>query len=196
MWQRKKHGLIQTLRYDDDADPETYYKSKIVALIKKYGEVTYSIIQKEIPGAYDYLKRNHQNWLREHLTKKGETAEQCIYTEYAMKKIKEVVPHIIANPPKRLITYGYIESLTGLKHEYLRSSKPRIRACLEGVVETREDWFRRRMKAAYFSKSVKDRPFTTFTLCRAASINWDTFVKYRELFEKILNELNANIYTP
>ena len=60
MVQKKKLGLLRTPRYDIELGPEEYYKSKIIALIEEYGEVTYSLLQEKVPGAYDYLGDHHK----------------------------------------------------------------------------------------------------------------------------------------
>ena len=189
--QRKKHGLTRPSRYDPEFDYETHYKSQVVALIEEYGEVTSSILKKGNLRAYDYLLRNHKDWLRKHLTLRSETTERRMYMEYAKEKIKEAIPHIVAQPPKRLISYGYIEYLTGITREYIRS-RPQIRACVEGIVETRADWFQRRIKDTYFSKPVENRPFSVYSVCRAAGICSKTIAKYRELLEEVVRALNEN----
>jgi len=190
--QMKKRGLqLRPRPYSVELGSEMYYKSRIVAFLEDHGEVTTTLVRKEIPQAYDYLNRFHKDWLREHLTSKWETKEQHMLLECSKEKVKAAIAHIKANPPKRLISYGYIGELSGLPRDYLRLN-PRIRVCVEGVVEGREDWFRRRIKATYFSKPTEDRPFAVFAICRAAGICSKTIVKYRELFEEVVNELNAN----
>jgi len=192
MLQKKKLELLRPPRYDIEVGPEAYYKSKVVSLIEEHGEVTYSLLQEEVPGAYDYLGDHHKEWLRERLTSRWETAERRVYAEYAQKKVQQAIAHIVENPPDRQISYGYIAEITGLTRDNLRSNQ-RIRAYVDGIVENREDWYRRRITAVYYNKPVEGRPYTAIEICRAASIEMKTYAKYRELFEEVVNELNANI---
>ncbi|MDR2648748.1 MAG: TnsD family transposase, partial [Clostridiales bacterium] len=191
MLQKKKLGLLRTPQYDIELGPEEYYKSKVVSLIEEYGEVTYSLLQEKAPGAYDYLCDHHKEWLNDHLTLRWETAERRMYAECAQKKVQQAIAHITANPPDRQISYGYIAEVTGLTRDNLRSNQ-RIRACVDVIVENREDWYWRRMTTIYRSKPIEGRPYTAVEICRAASIEMKTYKKYRELFEEVVNELNAN----
>ena len=190
MLQKKKLDLMRTPKYDIEMGPEAYYKSRVVALIEEYGEVTYSLLFKKIPGAYDYLENYHKEWLREHLTLRWETAERRVFVDYAQKKIQQAIAEIVANPPERQISYGYLAKITGLTRDNLRSLS-RLHACVEGFVESREDWYRRRITTAYRSEPIKSRPYTTIEICYAASIEMKTYEKYREFFEEVVNELNG-----
>jgi hypothetical protein len=189
--QKKKLGVLRTPRHDIEQGPEAYYKSQIIALIGEYGEVTYSFLQQKIPGAYDYLSKHHKEWLSKHLTLRWETAERCVYVEYMEKKVRDAIAHITANPPKKQISYGYIAEVAGLTRDNLRSNA-RIRACVEGFVESRKDWHCRRITEAYRSKPIESRPYTAIEICRAASMEMKTYEKYRALFEELVRELNEN----
>jgi hypothetical protein len=187
--QKKKLGLLRTPRHDVEQGPEAYYKSKIAALIEECGEVTYSLLQEKVPGAYEYLKKHHKEWLHKHLTLRWETAERRLHVEYMEKKAREAISYITKNPPERQITYGYIAEVAGLKR-YNLYSNVRIRACVEGFIESRENWYRRRITMVYQSKPIDDRPYTAVEICRAASIEMKTYAKYCELFEREAEELN------
>jgi len=190
MLQKKKLDLLRTPRYDVEMGSEAYYKAKVVSLIEEYGEVTYSFLQEKAPGAYDYFENHHKEWLREHLTLRWETAERRVFVDYAQKKIQQAIAEIVANPPERQISYGYIANITGLTRDNLRSHS-RLYACVEGFVESREDWYRRHITTVYRSKSIEGRPYTAVEICRAASIEMKTYEKYRELFEEVVKELNG-----
>jgi len=191
MLQKKKLGLLRPPRYDTDVEPEVYYKSNVTALVEEYGKVTYTFLQEKIPGAYDYLRRNHKEWLRERMATRWETREYCNFVEYSQKKVHEAIKHIKANPPKKQISYGYIAEVAGLTRDILRSN-PRIHDCVEGIVESRRDWLVRRFIAAYYSKTAEGRPYTAIEICRVASMEMKTYQKYRDLFEEVVRELNES----
>ena len=125
------------------------------------------------------------------MTSRWKTAERSAYVEYAQEKLQLAIAYIAKYPPDRQISYGYIAEIMGLTRDNLRSNQ-RIRACVDGIVENREDWYRRRIMTAYHKKPVEDRPYTAVEICRAASIEMKTHKKYRELFEEVVNQLNEN----
>ena len=190
MLQKKKLGLLRTLPYDAEYGPEAYYKAKVVALIEDYGEVTFSLMQDKAPGAYDYLRKFHNKWLREHQTLRHETTRERARTEYVHKKAQNAVEKIASCIPERQISYGYIAKVAGLTRNSLRSNS-QVRACVEDIVESRKDWHLRRIKAAYLSLPFKGRPYAVVDVCRVASISMKTYVKYHEQFEEVVKDLNA-----
>jgi len=190
MLQKKKLGLLRLPRYDVDLGPEASYKSKVIALIEEYGEVTLSLLQEKAPGVYDYLRKRHKKWLIDHLTLERESAWEHARIEYMQKKVQKAVEHITLNLPKRQISLGYIAEIAGVKRDSLRLN-PQVYACVKGIVESRKDWHLRRLKAAYFSLPVEGRPYTGIYLCRVAAMEKKTYAKYRELFEETMNELNV-----
>jgi len=166
-------------------------KARIIELCEVYGKATYTLLQEKVPGAYDYLGDHHAEWLCERMTTVWETGERLEFVKYAQKKVEEATAYISVNPPKRQISYGYIAEIAGLTRDNLRSNS-RIHACVEGFVESREDWHCRRITEAYHSKPIEDRPYTAIEICRAASMEKKTYEKYRELFEEVVRELNEN----
>ena len=190
MLQKKKMGLLRSPRYDVDIGPEAYYKSRVIALIEEYGEVTFSLLQEKAPGAHDYLRRRHKKWLSEHLTFLSETAQERARTVDMLKKAQKAIKQITLNLPERQISLGYIAEVAGLARDNLRSNQ-QIRACVESIVERRVDWHRRRIKATYLSLPIEGRPYTAVEVCRAASMEMKTYTKYREQFEEVVNKLNT-----
>lgn len=92
------------------------------------------------------------------------------------------------------------EMLYCVKHEVrlvdspvlLKSTKynPHLSELTNGVVESKVDWCKRRVIAAYYSKPIESRPYSASEICRAASIDWITFNRRQELFEEIVSNLN------
>ena len=189
MLQKKKMGLLRSPRYNVELGPEAYYKSMVIALIEEYGEVTYSLMQEKAPGAYDYLRKRHRQWLQENLTLERETSRERARIISMQKKVQKAVEQITLNPPDRQISFGYIAEVAGLTRDNLRSNL-QVRACIDGIVESREDWYRRRIKVAYLSLPIEGRPYTVVEVSRAVSMEMKTFVKYRKQFEEVVGELN------
>ena len=189
MLQKKKMGLLRSPRYNAELGPEAYYKSRVISLIEEYGEVTFSLMQEKAPGVYDYLRKRHKKWLNEHLTLERETARERARTESMRKKVQKAIEQITLNLPERQISFGYIAEVAGLTRDNLRSNL-QVRACIDGIVESREDWHRRRIKVAYLRLPIEGRPYSTVEVCRAASMEMKTLAKYREQFEEVVRKLN------
>jgi hypothetical protein len=194
MLMKKKMGLVRTPLYDVDLGPEAYFKAKVVALIKEYGEVTFSLMQAKAPRAHKYLSDYHRDWLREHMTPHFETADWRMYLASTREKIHEAIVHITANPPDKQISYKYIAKTAGLTRSNLISNK-QIHACVEGFAESREGWQRRRFITAYRDMPAEGRPYTAIEVCRTISMVTKTYEKYHELFEEVVNELNNEVKT-
>jgi hypothetical protein len=192
MLQKKKLGILEAPLYDTQMGPEKYYKAQVAALCEKYGEVTISLLEEKVPGAYSYLGDHDYEWLRSRIVFENETKFYLARKEMLLKKVREAVEYIRkANDPRRQITYGYIAKIAGLKRDELRGNT-HLRNYLDGIIESKKDWHKRRIIAAYHSKPIDNRPFTAFEICKAASIGLETYIKYREFFEDVVRGLNGH----
>ena len=190
MLQKKKFGLLESPLYDTKIGPEKYYKSKVTELCEKYREVTIALLQEKVPGAYSYLGDHCYEWLRSRIVFENEKISYLARKEMMLKKVREAVEYIRkVNNPKRQITYGYIAEISGFKRDDLRE-KSYIRAYLNGIIESKKDWYKRRIILVYHSNPNTEKPFTAFELCRMASIELKTYIKYQEFFEEVVNGLH------
>jgi hypothetical protein len=191
--QKKKLGLLRPQRYDTTLGPEAYYKGKVMELYKQYGELTFTLLQEKLPGAYDYLGDNHPEWFREYLVNQWDTLPYRQKREELLAKAKRAVEQITKEEahPKRQISYSYIADVAGVTRDELRSNK-HIRSYLIDIIESKESWYRRRIIYAYQNLPIESRDLTAFQICRKALIGEETFKKYREFFGEVVNELKAN----
>lgn len=189
MLQKKKQGLLESALYDTKMGPEKYYKDKVAELCKEYDEVTIALLQKKVPGAYSYLGDHHKEWLRSRIVFENERGYCRERKKVMLKKVREAVEHIMnANNPKRQITFGYIAKIAGLKREELRCNS-HLYDYLVDIIESKEDWYRRRIFLAYHSLPIKDSCFSAASLCRAASITRETYRKYQNFIDNVITEL-------
>ena len=190
MLQKKKLGLLEVPLYDNKIGPEKYYKSKVAELCEKYDEVTIALLQEKVPGAYSYLGDHDYEWMRNRIVFENEKISYLDRKQMMLKKLRDAVEQIMmANDPKRQRTYGYIAKIAGLKRDELRSNT-HLRNYLDGIIESKEDWHKRRIILAYHSKPKTEKPFGAIEICRAASIESKTYIKYQKFFEEVVNELN------
>ena len=191
MLQKKKLGLLESPLYDTKVGPEKYYKRKVIELCEKYREVTIALLQEKVPGAYSYLGDHDYEWLRSRIVFENEKLSYLARKEMMLKKVREAVEYIRnLNNPKRQITFGYIAKIAGLKRDELRANT-HLRNYLDGIIESKEDWHKRRITLVYHSVPKAENPFTVFELCRMAAIELKTYIKYQEFFEEVVTELNG-----
>ena len=192
MLQKKKLGLLESPLYDTKMGPEKYYKSKIIELCEKYDELTISLLQEKVPGAYSYLGDHDYEWLRSRIVFETEKLSYLARKEMMLKKVREAVEYIRnVNNPKRQITFGYVAKIAGLKRDELRANT-HLRNYLNGIIESKEDWYKRRITLVYHNIPNAEKSFTAIELCRMAAIELKTYIKYQEFFEEVYRKLNSN----
>ena len=190
--QKKKRGLIEAAFYDKEMGPEKYYKLKVSELCEQYDEVTRSMLEKYVPGAYSYLVRFHKEWLRSHMVYQRERKHRREYEEQLLDKIRKIIDKFETEGyPNRQMTYSYIAGLIGTTRDSLRRRNA-PRDLLENVVESREDWIRRRVTVAYHQRSTSNTPLLFSDAKCELSICDATYTKYRKLIEQVIEELNKD----
>jgi hypothetical protein len=147
MLQKKKRGLLESAFYDMEMGPEKYYKARVNELCDEYDEVTITLLQEKVPGAYSYLGDYHKDWLRTRIVFENERKHRREREEDLLIRIREIID-IFAKEgyPKRQLSYGYIAELTGATRDELRCKRnpqSALRTLLDSVIETRADWKRR-----------------------------------------------------
>jgi len=103
--------------------------------------------------------------------------------------LRKTIARILDDPPQQQLSRKYISRESGISRDILEGT-PYLSKIIDGVAESKEGWFERRLIAAYRSKPIEGRPYSTWAIYRTASIDWTTYCRYRELFEKIVNNLN------
>jgi hypothetical protein len=186
--QKKKRGLLEPALYDTEQGPEVYYKNKVAALCAEYDEVTISLLQEKVPGAYSYLGDHDSDWLRRHIVFENERKHIRKQEELLLRKVQEAVAHIINEGyPNRQVTYGYIASLVGsTTRDKLRYREP-IRSLLDNIIESKADWLRRRALDVCADKIASAKPITTKTIRRELNLHPGTFAQYEELLQEVID---------
>jgi hypothetical protein len=107
-------------------------------------------------------------------------------------QVRNAIEKVLADPPlQHQISRNYIAQVAGLSRDILKEDHY-LSELTNIVVESKLDWLKRRLTAAYHSKPMEGRPYSTFNICRAASIDHTTYKKHRGLFEDMVNKLNAD----
>lgn|GEM_PF-6920711 len=188
-YRKKKHGLVKPMPYDSQLDAAEYYKTQILELCKKHGEVSLASLREQIPNAYSYLVRHDHEWLRKHIVyKKDHDHEHDLrllsIVQNAVDKIKT------DGDSERRITIGYIAEIAEIKSDSLKclQRKPNTQAFIESVIECEEDWIRRRIISVFQNMVADGVPFFTTTLKHYMRAHPYTYLKYQELIDGVIKE--------
>jgi len=122
-------------------------------------------------------------WREERAAKVGDC---CSKRE---KQIRSAIKQILSNPPQEQISRNYIAKVANLYPDVF-DNNPYLVEITNDVVESKEQWFTRRLITAYRSKPIEGRPYSTFAICHAASIDSTTYKRHRDIFREIVNNLN------
>lgn len=192
--QKKNLGLLRPPRYDMPLGHESFYKNKVIELHGKHDELTVALLEKEVPGAYDYLFKNHLEWLRKYVVHYLDTKFYRQKRESLPEKVRIAVEQIKKDEevcPQRRISYNYIADVAGVKREEFRRNKS-VRSYLDGIVETKESWYKRRITYVYQNLPAERKSLSVFQICCKASISDKPYKKYRKFLTEVVNELKAN----
>jgi hypothetical protein len=140
-------------------------------------------VNTELQAFLSEIVEHRGVWREERAAKTGDC---CSKRE---KQIRNAIEQILSNPPKEQISRNYIAKVANLYPDVF-DDNPYLVEITNDVVESKEEWFTRRLIAAYRGKPIEGRPYSTFAICRAASIDSSTYKRHRELFREIVNNLN------
>jgi len=171
MLQKKKRGLLRQFHYGGKLSPIDFYKSRIEEVYSKFDELTITLLNEKVPGAYEYLLEHDREWLRDHIVFKNQLKNVRDYENEMLFKLKEVIAKFNDEGyPKRQITYGYIAELVGSSRDKLRYRKV-FKTLLETVIESHSDWLRRRAKEICKERISSFKATTTKTIIREMDLH-------------------------
>jgi uncharacterized C2H2 Zn-finger protein len=196
----KKLGLRVEKKYFRSPQPigwksETaeFHKERVLKIYEQYQEVTFSMLRKHAPGTYAYLSKHDPAWLREHLIHESRRADSREADRQLLKQIQAAVEWIQNEGNKeRQLTFGYIARVAGEKEQELKYSKlkrPLTKTYLDAVVESREEWLRRRITAIRRNKDGCE-PVSIADIKREMSLKPNTYRRYHDFIKRLIDELN------
>jgi hypothetical protein len=198
-WQKKKMGLTRSAAYvrnprpyGPDDEPERYYKKQVLKLCKEYDEVTLALLRQHAPGAYSYFAKHDFSWLREHMVYEKDCAIQRQQDHEILKKVQSAYDQIRkGGDSEKRITRGYIAKVAGIDESALTNGalkRPQTKAFVDSVIESKEDWLRRRIIAIWEKKNGV--PISLADVKREMSLKPNTFIKYKDFLKELMDELN------
>jgi len=199
-WQQKKLGLVldkklgnPSRKYDKKTDGCAFHKERVMRILEQYQEVTYSMIRQLAPGSYEYLLKRDPAWLREHIIYESGRAISREADQQMLKRVQTAVEWIKKEGDwSRKLTIGYIASVAGVRKYKLKPSqlwRPLTTEFLDSVVESKEDWLRRRITEIWKNKDESET-ISVADIKREISIIPNTYRRYHDFIEKLIEELN------
>jgi hypothetical protein len=187
--QKKKRGLLEPAFYDKEMGAEQYYKMKVDKLCEEYDEVTLTLLQKSIPGAYSYLGDHDYDWLRSRIVFWNEQKYIREYEDAILDKLNEIIAKFADDGyPKRQITYGYIAGMVGSTRDKLRS-RERFRLLLDNIIESQFDWVRRRAQEICKKRIDSVKATTVKTIRREMNLHKGTYEQYQALLQEVIDAI-------
>lgn len=187
--QKKKRGLHRRFHYDSNVAPIDFYKAQVETVCAEYDEVTISLLQEKVPGAYDYLKRHDAEWIRSRVVFMNEQKSVREHEDELLLKLSAVLDRLADDGyPKRQVTFGYMASLIGSTRDKLRSCQ-KLHAFLDGVVESLPTWLCRRTGEICKEKIAAAKLTTVKTVRRELNLSHATYARYQTLLQEVIDSL-------
>jgi hypothetical protein len=165
--QKRNQGLAKPVLYDVNMEPEEYYKAKVLEICQEYDEVTISLLDKKVPGAYVYLQKRDYEWIRSKVVFDNERDFRLEREKLLLAKLREIIAAYDTDGyPDKMLSYGYIASLIGATRDELRhkmSPNSELRAFLDEIVEHKATWQQERAARIRITNSGQGRTTRTRT---------------------------------
>ena len=93
--------------------------------------------------------------------------------------------------PKRQVTLGYIARVVGSTWAKFQRYKvqPEVSVLLNSLIESKDDWLRRRTIEICQEKISLAKPTTIKTIKKSMGLCPDTFIKYESFLQEVIDEV-------
>jgi hypothetical protein len=181
-----------------------FHRSCILKTLFKNPLISRREIAKEYAGTYDFMLANDREWFSAQFpirkaAKRGNcrSARVCpdrdIVAAAAIRSLAESIK-TSSQKPIRLTKFGLLRSLQ-LASKYTRSADrfPMTVAVLDEVVESKEQFLRRKILWAITELKQRERPISTNVLRRVAGVSGRTLIDRQEYVKQKAREVGAAI---
>jgi len=199
-WQKKKLGIntneyvCSPHKYDAETGARAYHESIVLNLLSQNKVVTPQYMKNNFPGTYSYFfYHDDLAWLRAHTVYAKDLECHKEDDRNMLKKAQDAVEYIKSNREKLHITRANIAKFAGVKEPTLKAAqiRPLTKAYVDSVIESRENWLRRRIYMLFEERKLKGLPTKTLSIViRHLSLKPNTYVTYQKFIEEVLDEMN------
>ncbi|MCL2412222.1 MAG: TnsD family transposase [Treponema sp.] len=182
---RKLRDVISNFETDGFPNRRVSYRLLATLVGSTEEELKYKGEAHPELGAYlnEIVERKGCDWRKKRAAKGG---SHILKYE---KQIRCAIETIWNNPPKEQVSRNYIANVAGIGKDTLKDDTY-LSALTKDFVETRMEWHIRRLTTAYHNKPIEGRPYSVGEIRCAASIDYTTYNKHREMFTEIVSDLN------
>lgn len=179
-------------------NPSQYYRQKVQEVLKTHPGLTVKELQAMVPGAYSWFSKNDFQWLKKRRVTDQRKQYWAEWEKRQLKALKNAYEMIRrAEDPNRRITIGWLCTLVGLREYEIKGRLhrfPSIQTFIDGAVESKEVWLRRRITAIAQERALIGERLRLSDIKRVMSIKPNTYKKYASYMERLIDELNKTSF--
>lgn len=174
---------------------DVYYHEKVSEILEHHTELTVKELNELVPGAYSWFSKNDFQWLKDRLVTDREKRYWEDWERKQLECLKEAYSVIQKDgDPDRRVTIGWLCTVAGLREGEIKGRLHRfesIRAFIDEVVESKEEWLERRFKVISEKKKGLGQEIVLADIRREMSLKPNTYKRYGLFIEDLLKELNG-----
>lgn len=174
---------------------DMYYHEKVSEILEEHPELTVKELNELVPGAYAWFSKNDFQWLKDRLVTDQEKGYWAEWEQEQLENLKEAYATIQKEgDPNRRVTIGWLCTVAGLRESEVKGRLHRfedIRAFIDEVVESKEEWLERRFKVIAEKKKELGLKIVLTDIRREMRLKPNTYKRYASFIENLLKELNG-----
>lgn len=174
---------------------DVYYHEKVSEILEHHTELTAKELNELIPGAYSWFSKNDFQWLKDRLVTDQEKRYWAEWEQKQLECLKDAYTTIQKEgDPDRRVTIGWLCTVAGLRESEIKGRLHRfeaIRAFIDEVVESKEEWLMRRFRVISEKKKGMGKKIALADIRREMSLKPNTYKRYELFIEDLLKELKG-----
>lgn len=178
-----------------EIDRSKYFRQKVSNVLVEHPELTAKELDELVPGAYAWFHKNDFQWLKERLVTEQDKQYWAVWEQEQLKLLRGAYECIKKNgDPDRRITIGWLCTTAGLRECDIKGRLhrfPDLRYFVNDVVESKEEWLRRRFIEIAKNKELSGEKVTIADIKRSMSLKPDTYRKYAKYIKNLIAQLNS-----
>lgn len=175
-------------------DRSQYFRAKVDEALQYQPELTAKELDELVPGAYAWFHKNDFQWLKERLVIEQDKQYWMVWEQEHLELLKEAYEYIKqTGNPERRITIGWLCSTAGLRECEIKGRLHRfsnIKDFVDEVVESKEEWLRRRLVAIAKVKKESGGMMEFSDVKKNMGIKPNTYQKYDTYIGTLIKQLN------
>jgi len=183
-------------KFVPNKNPGDAYRSEVLELLKKQGEISSNDVKKMNSRAYSWLITFEPDWLRGLLTPEKEKIYWKEKDEERLSLFQSIYDELQKNGNRRRrVTLGYLCSLAGItgskESQQVKNQlrlTPKLKNFMSEVLETEPAWIERRVSEIIAHLNENGHRLTVNKVRNHLTLRQCKFQKYRGYIEKMVEK--------